>query len=91
VPTAARRPLPVGAPGAFSELAAYGRWTLMPEEYVSAVRRYRDEIGHLSWAAPQDWMCELTMLTRTGLSVQQHQRRTVENFLRLRSLAPTCR
>ena len=31
--------------------------------YVAAVRRYRDEIGSLEWAAPQDWMCELFMPT----------------------------
>lgn len=74
--------------GAFSELATYGRWTLTPREYVAAVRRYRDEIGHLAWAAPQDYMCEPTMLARTGLSVREHQRRTVENFLLLRQLAP---
>ncbi len=74
--------------GAFSELAAYGRWTLTPEEYAAAVRHYRDQIGHLAWAAPQDYMCEPAMLARTGLSVQEHQRRTVENFLRLRQLAP---
>jgi hypothetical protein len=41
--------------GAFSELAQYGRWTFAPEQYVAAVRRYRDEIGKLAWAAPQDW------------------------------------
>ena len=27
-------------------------------QYVARLRRYRDEIGHLAWAAPQDWMCE---------------------------------
>jgi hypothetical protein len=74
--------------GAFSELATHGRWTLTADEYVAAVRRYRDEIGQLAWAAPQDYMCEPQMLARTGLSVREHQRRTVENFLRLRQLAP---
>ena len=42
--------------GAFSELSAYGRWTLTLEQYVAAVRRYRDEVGQLDWAAPQDRM-----------------------------------
>jgi hypothetical protein len=74
--------------GAFSELSAFGRWTLAPEAYVAAVRRYRHSIGRLAWAAPQDWMCEPAMLTRTGLSVLEHQRRTLTNFLQLRQLAP---
>jgi hypothetical protein len=33
-------------------------------------------------------MCEETMLKKTGLTVGDHQRRTVANFLELRSLAP---
>lgn len=74
--------------GAFSELTMYGRWTLAPAEYVASIRRYRREITHLAWAAPQDWMTEPFMLARTGLSVREHQRRTVANLLELRRLAP---
>lgn len=44
--------------GGFTEIQKNGRWTVTPEEYVARVRRYRDEIGMLRWAAPQDWMCE---------------------------------
>lgn len=44
--------------GGFSEIQNNGRWTVTPEAYVARVRRYRDEIGMLRWAAPQDWMCE---------------------------------
>lgn len=47
-----------------------------------------DEIGRLEWAAPQDWMCEPFMPAKTGLTVAEHQVRTVENYLELRSLAP---
>jgi hypothetical protein len=74
--------------GAFSELSAHGRWTLSPEQYVAAVRRYANEIGHLDWAAPQDWMCEPFIVAKTGLTVEEHQRRTVANYLRLKELAP---
>lgn len=74
--------------GGFTELNLYGRWETTPAEYVADVRRFRDEIGRMSWAAPQDWMCEPSVLARTGLSVDEHQRRTVENFLELRALAP---
>lgn len=85
--------------GGFTELQMHGRWTLAPAEYVAEVRRFRDEIGGLAWAAPQDWMCEPIVIAGgeaargirfagTGLSVEEHQRRTVENFLELRALAP---
>ena len=74
--------------GAFSELAQYGRWTLTATDYVAAVRRYAVEIGKLAWAAPQDWMCEPFILAKTGLSVHEHQRRTVANYCALLRLAP---
>lgn len=57
-------------------------------DYAADVRRFRDEIGQLEWAAPQDWMCEPVMLKKTGLTVDEHQRLTIENYLELRSLAP---
>lgn len=74
--------------GGFTELSMHGEWRTTPGEYVAAIRRYRDEIGRLQWAAPQDWMCEPFMVDKTGLSVAEHQRRTVENYLTLRELAP---
>jgi hypothetical protein len=72
--------------GGFSELSLFGEWRTSPAEYVAAVRRYDDEIGLLGWAAPQDWMCEPFITAKTGLTVEQHQRRTVANFLELRDL-----
>lgn len=42
----------------------------------------------MEWAAPQDWMCEPSMLAVTGYDIPEHQRRTLENFLELRSIAP---
>ncbi len=72
----------------FSEVSMHGRWTIGPKEYVARLRRYQEEIGLLDFAAPQDWMCEPPILRKTGLSVEEHQRRTLENYLELRSLAP---
>lgn len=72
--------------GGFSELSLYGTWRTTPAEYHTAVRRYDEEIGELGWAAPQDWMCEPIMLARTGLTVAEHQRRTVDNFVLLQDL-----
>lgn len=70
--------------GAFTELRDHGRWRIGPAEYVAEVRRYQ-QIGGLEWVAPQDWMCEPFILAKTGLTVAQHQQRTVDNFLRLRA------
>jgi hypothetical protein len=82
--------------GAFSQLADYGRWTISAAEYAAEVRRYVAEIGACVWVAPQDWMCEKAIIeggelpggkvaVGTGLSVAEHQRRTVANFHELRA------
>ncbi|MFI8977394.1 hypothetical protein ACIGO9_31260 [Nocardia asteroides] len=86
--------------GGFTELQQRGNWRFGPEpaEYVDRVRRYMDEIGNLVFAAPQDFMSETAVrvggifkgdtFAGTGLSVREHQRRTVENFLELHALGP---
>jgi hypothetical protein len=74
--------------GGFTELSMHGRWTLDAKQYVAQVRQYRDELGRLEWAAPQDWMCEPPILAKTGFTVAEHQLRTTENLLELRELAP---
>jgi len=70
--------------GGFTELAN-GGWQTTAADYVARVRRYRDDVGGLDWCAPQDWMCEPGMRDRTGLTVAEHQRRTVDNFGELRA------
>src|SRR5262245_57598707 len=67
--------------GGFTELERNHGWEMSPEEYVRFVRRCRDEIGNMVWAAPQDWMCEPHMLQNTGRTVAEHIRLTVENLL----------
>lgn len=44
--------------GGFTELKDHGGWRITAAEYAAEVRRYRDQLGRLLWAAPQDWMCE---------------------------------
>ncbi|MFG3618069.1 hypothetical protein [Nocardia sp. NPDC047654] len=75
--------------GGFTELSTHGTWANgpSPREYVARVRRYATEVGKLDWAAPQDWMCEPRIVAKTGLSVAEHQRRTVANYLELRDRA----
>lgn len=70
--------------GGFTELSGSGRWGITVGEYAAEIRRYHDEIGSLAWVAPMDYMCEPEVLARTGLSVAEHQRRTVDNYLALR-------
>jgi hypothetical protein len=84
--------------GGFTELRDHGRWRITAEQYANEVRRYRDLIGKLDWAAPMDWMCEPWVIDGgnrggqffhgTGLSVEEHQRLTVDNYLELRRIAP---
>lgn len=72
--------------GGFTELSQHGLWRSGAKAYADEVTRYADEIGKLEWAAPQDWMCEPWIIKKTGLSVAEHQKRTVENYIELRSL-----
>lgn len=70
--------------GGFTELSMYGEWQTTEDEYASEVVRYAHGAGNLDWAAPQDWMCEPHILAKTGLSVEEHQRRTIDSVLSLR-------
>jgi hypothetical protein len=74
--------------GGFTQLNLMGQWNISPARYIREVRRYTQEIGHLEWAAPMDWMCEPWIIAKTGLSITEHQRRTVDNYLTLRAAAP---
>lgn len=72
--------------GGFTELSMFAGWATSARDYARAVRRYDEEIGSMEWASPQDWMCEDVMLRKTGKTVAEHQRLTVDNFLELRDL-----
>lgn len=58
-----------------------------PRWYASEVLRWTESVG-LTWAVIQDWMCEPFILAKTGLTVLEHQRRTVDSYMMLRRLAP---
>jgi hypothetical protein len=74
--------------GGFTELSTHGTWSHGPTtaEYVDRIHRYQRFIGKLQWAAPQDWMCEPFITAKTGLTVEDHQWRTIDNLLKLRQL-----
>lgn len=71
--------------GGFSELSLFGEWTISPEHYIEHIKRYENEIGNLDWAAQQDWMCEPFIIEKTGLTVEEHQTRTIDNYITLQS------
>lgn len=72
--------------GAFTTLSKYGRYPHAVSEYVSQIRKFREN-GNLLAAVAQDYMCEPEMLERTGLMVADHQRLTLERYDALMELA----
>lgn len=71
--------------GAFTELERHGQYRHGPEEYAGQVNRWAS-VGQLVAATSQDYMCEPFMLERTGLSVADHQRLTIERYDAIRAL-----
>ena len=72
--------------GAFTEVSRHRAHRTTPETYAESIRRWA-RCGTLETAVTQDWMCEPFILERTGLSVADHQRLTLEGYDRLRALA----
>jgi hypothetical protein len=65
--------------GAFTEIATHGNYRSDVGEYAAEISRWRS-CGRLVCAVSQDWMCEPFIVTKTGLSVAEHQKRTVERY-----------
>jgi hypothetical protein len=76
---------------AFTEISTHGHFLTSSRDYITSIRRYRDEIGNLDWAAPQDHMTEPWVLERSEIAhtILGAQFWTVENYLALRSLDDT--
>ena len=66
----------------------HGEWTVPIKQYVQEVRRFMNCIGNMEFAVCQDYMCEPQILAKTGLTVAEHQRRTLNNYRELMQLAP---
>lgn len=70
--------------GAFTELALHGGYRRAPEEYAMDLCRLHDEgVIKIMAAVAQDYMCEPFILKKTGLSVAEHQRLTIERYDRI--------
>jgi len=65
--------------GAFTTVTKHGGYPETVDEYAEIIRRFAD-CGNLLAAVAQDYMCEPFVLQRTGLTVAEHQRLTVERY-----------
>jgi hypothetical protein len=65
--------------GAFSTIFTHGGYPDPPEVYAEQIKRWKTN-GNLLAAVTQDYMCEPAMLAKTGLTVADHQRLTIERY-----------
>jgi hypothetical protein len=66
---------------AFTELHLHGRYRAGVAEYAAELRRlHAARLVNITAAVAQDYMCEPFMLAKTGLSVEEHQRLTIERY-----------
>lgn len=78
-----KSPFPVGDwimdSGAFTTINTHGGYPHPVSEYAAQIKRWRGN-GHMLAAVSQDYMCEAHMIERTGLSIPEHQRLTIERY-----------
>ena len=70
--------------GAFTEIATHGRYRHSVSQYAAAVRRLLGKVK-IEAVVAQDYMCEPWMLAKTGLTIDEHQRLTIERYDALES------
>src|SRR4051794_8791446 len=73
--------------GAFTQILKHGGYTEPPDAYIAEIIRWSTN-GNLLAAVSQDMMCEIGMLERTGLTVEAHQRITIERYDIIRAGVP---
>lgn len=65
----------------FVTIKMHGGYPEPVEAYAAQIRKVRGWLGkRLLGAVSQDYMCEAVMLERTGLTVAEHQRLTIERY-----------
>jgi hypothetical protein len=73
--------------GAFTELSQYGGYRHEVGEYAALIKRLGRINGNtLTAVVAQDYMCESFILQKTGLTIADHQRLTIERYDTLRNL-----
>lgn len=81
-----KKPLPANVlvfvdSGAFRELELYGEYRHSVDEYATELHRlYTLRVVNIAVVVAQDYMCEPFMLAKTGLTIADHQRLTVERY-----------
>lgn len=65
--------------GAFTELSTYGHYRHSVGEYAQEVKRLCN-LMTIDACVAQDYMCETFMLEKTGLTIEDHQRLTIERY-----------
>ena len=65
--------------GAFTTIDKHGGYPEPVSAYADQIKRWKGN-GNLLAAVSQDYMCEPHMLARTGLTIPEHQRLTVERY-----------
>jgi len=71
--------------GAFSQIYSKGQYDEPVNKYADQIKRW-SECGNLLAAVTQDMMCEPFILQRTGLTVEEHQRTTIERYKELSNI-----
>ena len=71
---------------AFSELHRHGRYRHTPTDYAAEINRLAAINPGLKCAVAQDYMCEPQILEKTGLTVADHQRLTIQRYCMLKPL-----
>lgn len=64
--------------GAFTTIAKHGGYPEPVEVYAEMIRKWA--APNLITAVAQDYMCEPAMLAKTGLTIAEHQRLTIERY-----------
>jgi hypothetical protein len=68
--------------GAFTEISTHGEYRTSPEEYAGEANQWARN-GALLSIVSQDYMCEPFILKKTGMTVREHQEKTVERYVRI--------
>lgn len=67
--------------GAFTEISKFGAYRHSVNEYAAELHRlYTTGVVQIAAAVAQDYMCEPFILAKTGLTIEEHQRLTIERY-----------
>lgn len=65
---------------AFSEVEKHGRYQNEPAAFAAEACAWTERVAGCVFVASQDFMCEPFILAKTGLTIPDHQRMTIERY-----------